>query len=71
MTHQSIACLPIVDHIPKPRSDAWTKTNCPVCGKECWETDTYKWAKDLGIIESGACTDCVIGTHDGRCCLDD
>lgn len=58
--NNAIACMPCIDNVPVPGSKTWTKTICPVCEKECWETDTYKWAKQVGIIKRSACTECAI-----------
>lgn len=55
-----VACMPLVKNIPKPRTETWTKTTCPVCGRECWETDTFKWVKHAGIIKNAACTECAL-----------
>lgn len=60
MKKLGIACLPLVSNVPKPKSKQWTKMKCPVCGCDCWETDTYKWAKQAGIIKRAACTECAI-----------
>lgn len=55
-----IACMPLVSNVPVPKDKRWTKTKCPVCGCECWETDTYKWAKQAGIVKRSTCTECAI-----------
>lgn len=60
MSKLGIACLPLVSIVPKPKSNQWTKTKCPVCDCDCWETDTYKWAKQAGIIKRAACTECAL-----------
>lgn len=58
--------MPLVKNISDPKSKTWTKTICPVCGRACWETDTYKWAKQAGIIKMAACTECAVsGTVSG------
>lgn len=61
MSNTAIACMPLIDNVPRPRnSGQWSKTLCPICGRECWETNTYKWAKQAGIIERSACTECAL-----------
>lgn len=52
--------MPLIENVPNPESKSWTKTICPRCGRACWETDTYKWAKALGIIKQAACTECAL-----------
>lgn len=62
MNEEQIACMPLVENIQNPESKSWTKTICPRCGRACWETDTYKWAKALGIIKLSSCTECALKT---------
>lgn len=68
MSEFGTACMPLFENVPNPKSGTWTKTKCPVCGCACWETDTYKWAKQAGIIKRAACTECALkeelGKHD-------
>ena len=69
---KSVACMPLVKNISDPKSKTWTKTICPVCERECWETDTFKLAKQAGIITRATCTECALkatqqeeNEHDG------
>lgn len=55
-----IACMPLVDNVPNPITKAWTETNCPICGRACWETDTYKKIKHTGIFKYACCTECAL-----------
>lgn len=73
MINLGVACMPLVDNIPKPKgSGQWSKTTCPVCGRECWETNQFKWAKQAGIVNEAVCTECALkvtqqedNEHDG------
>lgn len=56
----SIACMPLVSNVPKPKNRTWTITRCPVCGCKCWETDAIKDADRKGYIKERACTECAI-----------
>lgn len=55
-----IACMPLVENIPTPKNEQRTKTKCPICGRACWETPTFKWAKQAGVIIDAACTVCAL-----------
>lgn len=64
--------MPLVENVPEPKNRQWSKTKCPMCGRECWETVQFKWAKQVGIIDQAACTECALATkereeiiHDG------
>jgi hypothetical protein len=61
MNKIGIVCMPLVGNIPKPHgSGQWSKTKCPVCGRECWETNQFKWAKQAGIVNEAAYTECAL-----------
>lgn len=66
MEKLGIACMPSVKNIPNPQNKQWTKTKCTVCGCDCWETDTFKWAKKVGVVRIATCTECAlkIENHD-------
>lgn len=54
-----VACMPLVDNIPYPSNLEWKLTECPVCGRECWETPMLAVAKKMGV-DGVACTDCAL-----------
>lgn len=52
--------MPLCDNVPEPPTDDWQLTTCPVCGAECWQTDT---ARRILALEPGvrtACTACAL-----------
>lgn len=60
MGRLGIACMPLIKNVPEPNNKQWVKTICPVCGRECWETPQLKWAKQDGIANEAACTECAL-----------
>ena len=57
---QSILCLPTRAHIPTPQHQDWKMIACPVCGKDCWESDLARKAKKQNPKLKSACTDCAL-----------
>lgn len=60
MNEFGMACMPLFKNVPNPKSGTWKKSTCPVCGSDCWETDTLQWAMQLGIIQRAMCTECAL-----------
>lgn len=58
-------CLPLKSNIEKGHED-WKITECPVCGRECWESDLARKAKSYGNM-IGVCTECALkaGSNNG------
>lgn len=55
-------CLPLKKNIPDGRKD-WKITECPICGRECWESDLARKAKSYGNM-IGVCTECALKVDD-------
>lgn len=55
-----ILTMPLHDNIPEPPTDDWQLTTCPVCGAECWQTDTARRILALEPDVRTACTDCAL-----------
>ena len=50
--------MPLRKNVPEPHDQRWKLTNCPVCGRECWERpppDGLRQSVD-GIV----CTECTL-----------
>ena len=46
--------------VPEPPTDDWQLTTCPVCGAECWQTDTARRILALEPDVRTACTACAL-----------
>lgn len=46
--------------VPEPPTDDWQLTTCPVCGSECWQTDTARRILTLEPDVRTACTACAL-----------
>lgn len=61
-------CHPVCSNLPDAgkRHPDWRKIRCPVCGRECWESEGHRIikAQDPGI--KTACTACALGKGMGR-----
>lgn len=55
-----ILTMPLRDNVPKPPTDDWKLTTCPVCGAECWQTDTARRILALEPDVRTACTACAL-----------
>lgn len=55
-----ILTMPLRDNIPEPPTDDWQITTCPVCGAECWQTDTARRILTLEPNVRTACTACAL-----------
>lgn len=55
-----ILTMPLRDNVPKPPTDDWQLTTCPVCGAECWQTDTARRILALEPDVRTACTACAL-----------
>jgi hypothetical protein len=55
-----ILTMPLRDSIPEPPTDDWQLTTCPVCGAECWQTDTARRILALEPDVRTACTACAL-----------
>lgn len=52
--------MPLRDNVPEPPTDDWQLTTCPVCGAECWQTDTARRILALEPDVRTACTACAL-----------
>lgn len=52
--------MPLRDNVPEPPTDDWQLTTCPVCGAECWQTDTARRILTLEPDVRTACTACAL-----------
>ncbi len=52
--------MPLHDNVPEPPTDDWRLTTCPVCGAECWQTDTARRILALEPDVRTACTACAL-----------
>lgn len=52
--------MPLHDNVPEPPTDDWQLTTCPVCGAECWQTDTARRILALEPDVRTACTACAL-----------
>jgi hypothetical protein len=55
-----ILAMPLRDNVPEPPTDDWQLTTCPVCGAECWQTDTARRILTLEPDVRTACTACAL-----------
>ena len=55
-----ILTMPLCDNVPEPPTDDWQLTTCPVCGAECWQTDTARRVLALEPDVRTACTACAL-----------
>ena len=55
-----ILTMPLRDNVPEPPTDDWQLTTCPVCGAECWQTDTARRILALEPDVLTACTACAL-----------
>lgn len=55
-----ILTMPLRDNVPEPPTDDWQLTICPVCGAECWQTDTARRILKLEPDVRTACTACAL-----------
>lgn len=55
-----ILTMPLHDNVPEPPTDDWQLTTCPVCGAECWQTDTARRILTLEPDVRTACTACAL-----------
>ena len=55
-----ILTMPLRDNVPEPPTDDWQLTTCPVCGAECWQTDTARRILTLEPDVRTACTACAL-----------
>ena len=55
-----ILTMPLPDNVPEPPTDDWQLTTCPVCGAECWQTDTARRILALEPDVRTACTACAL-----------
>ena len=55
-----ILTMPLRDNVPEPPTDDWQLTTCPVCGAECWQTDTARRILTLEPDARTACTACAL-----------
>lgn len=55
-----ILTMPLRDNVPEPPTDDWQPTTCPVCGAECWQTDTARRILALEPDVRTACTACAL-----------
>lgn len=55
-----ILTMPLRDNVPEPPTDDWQLTTCPVCGAECWQTDTARRILALEPDVRTACTVCAL-----------
>ncbi len=55
-----ILTMPLRDNVPEPPTDDWQLTTCPVCGAECWQTDTARRILALEPDVRTACTACAL-----------
>lgn len=55
-----ILTMPLRDNVPEPPTDDWQPTTCPVCGAECWQTDTARRSLALEPDVRTACTACAL-----------
>ena len=55
-----ILTMPLRDNAPEPPTDDWQLTTCPVCGAECWQTDTARRILTLEPDVRTACTACAL-----------
>ena len=55
-----ILTMPLHDNVPEPPTDDWQLTTCPVCGAECWQTDTARRILALEPDVRTACTACAL-----------
>lgn len=49
-----------ISAVPEPPTDDWQLTTCPVCGAECWQTDTARRILALEPDVRTACTACAL-----------
>ena len=52
--------MPLRDNVPEPPTDDWQLTTCPVCGAECWQTDTARRILALEPDVRTTCTACAL-----------
>lgn len=52
--------MPLRDNVPEPPTDDWQLTTCPVCGAECWQSDTARRILTLEPDVQTACTACAL-----------
>lgn len=52
--------MPLRDNIPEPPTDDWQLTTCPVCGAECWQTDTVRRILEQEPKVRTVCTACAL-----------
>ena len=55
-----ILTMPLCNNVPEPPTDDWRLTTCPVCGAECWQTDTARRILALEPDVRTACTACAL-----------
>ncbi len=57
-----LLCMPLVSNLPDANKiyDDWKKTSCPVCGSDCWESDTHRRILELEKDLKAVCTKCAL-----------
>lgn len=58
--YENTGYMPLRDNVPEPPTDDWQLTTCPVCGAECWQTDTARRILTLEPDVRTACTACAL-----------
>lgn len=53
-----LLCLPLRSNIPESKNPDWRSVKCPICGRDCWETDLARLAMAAGA--RAACTECSL-----------
>ncbi|NCB30373.1 MAG: hypothetical protein EOM66_03080 [Clostridia bacterium] len=52
--------MPMVANIPEPGRADWRLMDCPVCGRECWQSDAHRQALAAEPGLQAACTMCAL-----------
>ena len=56
----NIACMPLKENVPDPKHQDWKPTVCPMCGRECWESEPLRVMKRLYPETVAVCTECAL-----------
>lgn len=52
--------LPLERNIPAPKNRDWKLVQCPICGKNCWESDLAREVMALYQSADACCTECAL-----------
>lgn len=55
-----VLCCPMKKNVPVPKNTSWNLITCPVCGCDCWSSDTHKEALQKEPDLKYACTECAL-----------